>query len=362
MNRFSQFLPLVRCYLYAAVRGRAVRVPKGTARIGVMQLSKLGDMVCTTPVFRALKSAGHEVVVIGSALNGELLAGHPSVTEYAVWRKADIRALGLDAIVLTSPSAEAIAAAYLAGVAAIICPRIENGWSPYETRAYKLLRFLCLAAPHRMGHYAPQEYLNMLSALGIATQDTKKSLAVSAQAKAAVDAMLAPYPHSLKIAIAPGAGNKIKEWPPQRFNEVAQALAARGALVVVVGGPADKDLARIVEKGLPEGSVLNAAGELSIEETKVLIARMSLFIAADTGPVYIAEAFDVPTVDIVGPVDEREQPPDYPPRHVLVVPKRMESQIHIMNSRVYDTAEARRQAEGSSVAEVLAVIDVALGA
>ena len=34
-----------------------------------------------------------------------------------------------------------------------------------------------------------------------------------------------------------------------------------------------------------------------------------LFISVDTGPIYIAEAFNVPTVDIVGPVDENVQPP-----------------------------------------------------
>jgi len=36
---------------------------------------------------------------------------------------------------------------------------------------------------------------------------------------------------------------------------------------------------------------------------------MSLYVSADTGPIYIAEAFNVPTIDITGPVNENEQPP-----------------------------------------------------
>lgn len=37
--------------------------------------------------------------------------------------------------------------------------------------------------------------------------------------------------------------------------------------------------------------------------------RFNLYIAADTGPIYIAHALKVPLVDIIGPVDPREQPP-----------------------------------------------------
>ncbi len=358
-HKLTQLLFVARCLAFFLWRGKATQVPARPRRIGIMQLSKLGDMVCTTPVFRALKQKypDSKVVVIGNSINQALLKGHPHVDEYVVWRSRNLAELALDVVVLTSPSAEALARAYLSGAKAIICPRIENGWSPYETRAYTLLRTLCLSAPHRMHHYAPQEYLNMLKGLSIETNDTRKELAIDDAAREKVDRMLEGRP-LLKIAIAPGAGNKIKEWPPERFGAVARELVERHrALVVLIGAGPDVPLARTVAEGLPQEHVLNTTGTLSLEELKALVARMSLFVGADTGPLYVAEACGIPTVDIVGPMDEREQPPIKSPLNVVVVPERRRAELHIMNARFYDEEEARRQAESVGVGEVLHAID-----
>ena len=102
--------------------------------------------------------------------------------------------------------------------------------------------------------------------------------------------------------------------------------------------------------------IIDASEQMSLDELKALIARATLFVSVDTGPLYIAEAFDVPTVDIVGPVDERVQPPTGP-RHTVVVPLRERAQLYIMNARVYDEVEARRQTESISVEQVCAAID-----
>jgi len=88
--------------------------------------------------------------------------------------------------------------------------------------------------------------------------------------------------------------------------------------------------------------VVNTVGDLSIDELKALISKMSLFISADTGPIYIAEAFNIPTIDIVGPVDENVQPPKGR-IHKLVIPKRTKSELYIMNARNYNKEEALRQ-------------------
>ena len=102
--------------------------------------------------------------------------------------------------------------------------------------------------------------------------------------------------------------------------------------------------------------IIDASEKFSIDELKALIAQAGLFISVDTGPLYIAEAFGVPTVDIVGPMDEREQPP-IGEHHKVVVPPRTAAAIHIMNARVYDEQEARRQIEAISVEMVCEAVD-----
>jgi ADP-heptose:LPS heptosyltransferase len=94
----------------------------------------------------------------------------------------------------------------------------------------------------------------------------------------------------------------------------------------------------------------------SLEELKAAIQRLDLFTSADTGPLYIAEAFNVATVDIIGPIDEREQPP-IGPRHKVVVAPRQRPQLSVMNARIYDVREARRQVDTITIPMVEAAIE-----
>lgn len=327
-------------------------------KVLVVQTGKLGDMVCSTPVFRAIKERfpGAAVFVAGAAINKDILTGNPNVAEFWDFRAMDVatvRGERFDVAVLLTPNPAMLRVLQKARVQKIIVPRVTGGYSPYMSRSFRLWSLFATRVPHRMGHYAPQEYLNMLVPIGIESTNTKKELCVDNSVQAHVDQLLAPFEGKKRIAIAPGAGNKIKEWPSERFAEVAAALATTGAVIVLIGGSADAPLARTVAGNLPQGSVLDTTGNLSIEELKAVVRRMDLFVSVDTGPIYIAEAFDVPTVDIVGPMDEREQPPRGE-RHMVVVPPREAPELHIMNARMYDEKEARRQVEATSAAEVIA--------
>ena len=64
---------------------------------------------------------------------------------------------------------------------------------------------------------------------------------------------------------------------------------------------------------------------------------------------YIAEAFGVPTVDIIGPIDEREQPPTGEMHKIVKLESRASPELFVMNASIYDKNEARRQVELISV-------------
>ena len=51
------------------------------------------------------------------------------------------------------------------------------------------------------------------------------------------------------------------------------------------------------------------ANDFNLEELPSLMNKFSLYIAVDTGPIYIAHALGIPLIDIIGPVDPTEQPP-----------------------------------------------------
>ncbi len=324
--------------------------------LGIIQLAKLGDMVCTTPMFRAFKEKypKGKLVVFGSGVNRAVLQGDPFVDVYETITSSftetvrQLKQHTLETVCLTSPSLEIAAACIFARVPNIVGPRIFNGWSPYETWSYKILSHFITIRPHHMESYAPREYLRLLEPIGIHTSDTKKHLTFTKEAETTVNAFLGGYVTGgeMLIGILPGAGNEIKSWAPEKFAELINMIngSHQNACFVLIGTDKDNDRRDVILSAInPSVRVIDAMSKFSIDELKAAIARLDMVIGADTGPQYIAEALEVPTIDIVGPVDEREQPPQGK-THRVVVPNRTKPQLFVMNARAYDTEEVYRQA------------------
>ncbi|WP_456382676.1 lipopolysaccharide heptosyltransferase II [Hydrogenimonas sp.] len=111
------------------------------------------------------------------------------------------------------------------------------------------------------------------------------------------------------LGINPGATyGSAKRWYPEKFADVAVALADRYD-IVVFGGPGERDIATDIERTIEEKgveNVVNLAGETSIPELCSAIAGLDLFITGDSGPMHIAAAYRIPTVAIFGPTRYQE--------------------------------------------------------
>ncbi len=355
---------VVYCVAYAC-RNTAASVPP--RRMLLVAAGKLGDVVCTTPVMQAVrKNLPHAQLYIEdtSGLNEKLLANTRLADKFlslpgVLSSVRILRAENVDTVCLTGPSFRYLAIALLARVPNIVVPLVHGGFCPQQTYPYRhLLRFV-KTFPYAFGAYAPRERLRVLEPFGVYAEDTTKHLNYSDEARKNADAFLRA--HNLvekKFAIiSPSAGNKIKNWPADRFARVAEYLVGRGISVAVIGGKRDiEEVAAMMQAVENTESIIDASEEFSIDELKAFIAQAGLFVAVDTGPIYIAEAFGVPTVDIVGPMDEREQPPRGE-KHLVVIPRRVAPQLHIMNARVYDEREARKQIEEITVETVTSTID-----
>lgn len=365
-QRIRNLLTFLAAYGLGLFRRSAPARPP--ERLLLVAAGKLGDVVCTTPVMQAVRRHLPDATLIvedTSGGNAQLLAdsglADGFVSLQGVWRAARVmRRERFDTVCLTGPSFMYLAAALLARIPRIIAPRVTGGFCPHQTLPYRhLLRFVT-SYPYAFGAYAPRERLRALEPLGIEASDTTKHLGYSEQARRNADAYMRE--HALRegtfAVISPSAGNKIKNWPADRFARVAEHLAAKGVAVVVIGSDRDRGEVEAMMSALARrDGVSNALGAFSLDELKAFIARAGLFIAVDTGPIYIAEAFAVPTVDITGPIDEKEQPP-IGPRHLVVTPPgREKPELYAMNARVYDEREARRQTEAISAEMVIRAVD-----
>jgi heptosyltransferase-1 len=96
----------------------------------------------------------------------------------------------------------------------------------------------------------------------------------------------------------PGAGWGAKQWPAERYGQVARRLAEDGMKSLINFGPGEEPLMRAAESA-SGGAAKGIAG--SVTELIALTRRARLFIGGDTGPMHLAAALRVPVVAIFGP-------------------------------------------------------------
>lgn len=106
------------------------------------------------------------------------------------------------------------------------------------------------------------------------------------------------------VVIFPGASVDAKQWPAERFTEVALYCEELGFGVVVVGGNADKGTAQVITRALSHCN--NLVGKTSLTESASIVAGTALMISGDTGLLHVAQLLDVPTVALFGPSNPRK--------------------------------------------------------
>ena len=359
------FLALISIMRYGNRTTVLTRQPK---KILVVQLSKIGDMVCITPLLRAIRENLPEtkIMVLGDAINRDVLKGNPDVDEYIIFKRehlfeivqklkrehiefACIRGIGFIGLIT----------ALLSGIPTIVTGRVHPEMS-YATRTYRGLLPFVQTVTFMQGEYMPRQFLKLLEPLGIYATDTTKYLYHTEEAERSARSLLEECADTdFIIGISASAGNRVKEWPAERFGEVADYIVQKyHARIVLLGGSND---ATRIEKVLVhmkyKAEALNLQGKCSMDVLKAVIAKLDLFISADTGPIYIAEAFGVSTIDITGPIDEKEQPPIGEKNIVITPPARKKPELYVLNARGYNLKEARRQAESITVSMVTDAFD-----
>jgi ADP-heptose:LPS heptosyltransferase len=259
---------------------------------------------------------------------------------------------------LILPSPDGLGTLLLSNIPFVVAPRLINGTSPFETIGYRLMASFAVRTDHRIGAYAPGEYLRLLEPVGIVARDTTKHLGFSGAAGIAANKFMSDHHlgDHIVVAITPSAGDKTKIWPADRFAEIADYLIDKyDARVVLIGSEHDRPEVESMIKGMRHQPI-NAINCFSIDEMKAFVSKMSLLIGSDTGLIYVAEAFRVPTIDIVGPMNEYEQPPRGK-FHKTIVASRRKPALGLIDNRIEDMSEFKRQIDDITVGMVEKEVD-----
>jgi heptosyltransferase-1 len=157
------------------------------------------------------------------------------------------------------------------------------------------------------GTHIVEQNLSLAAALaGVPTRVPEIALPVDPRAEAWCDSTLRSRNVQEFALLNPGAGWGAKQWPPNRYGELAAGLRELGLSSLVNFGPGEEGLAEDVETA-SHGAAQRVPCSLS--ELIALTRRARLFIGGDTGPVHLAMALKVPVVAIFGPTDPARNGP-----------------------------------------------------
>jgi lipopolysaccharide heptosyltransferase I len=101
-----------------------------------------------------------------------------------------------------------------------------------------------------------------------------------------------------RIVFLPGAGRPEKQWPAERFAELARGL---GGGVLVACGPGEEPIGRAIGAEL--------APPTTFRELAFLLRSARLVVGGDTGPLHLAAALGVPVAGLYGPTDPARNGP-----------------------------------------------------
>ena len=106
------------------------------------------------------------------------------------------------------------------------------------------------------------------------------------------------------VAIHPGSGSPKKNWPLERFLDLAEALRASERNVAWILGPAERDSKMC--RTLADVDLVHAP---SLVELAHCLSKTKLYIGNDSGVTHLAAAVRCPTIAIFGSTDPAKWAP-----------------------------------------------------
>jgi ADP-heptose:LPS heptosyltransferase len=294
-------------------------------RVLVLKLDLVGDVVCTTPFFRELRKncPNARITAVVRPAAKELLELSPHIDEFLTFQPSRSARLGgfvafahavrfavthllprkFDLAILPRWEADNYYATFMLAFSGAKWrvsfsesaneekARLNRGYDQLLTHAF---------ATSEVKHEVPRN-LEIVERLGGRIEDDRLELRLSAADEAEADRLLGWSAHRTGaplVALVPGGTEKRRQWPVERYAELANWLVSElAARVVIVGGPSDLPIAREIE-GLAQSPVLNLVNHQSLRLAAAMLRRCSLCVANDTGPKHLAAAVGVPVVQI----------------------------------------------------------------
>jgi ADP-heptose:LPS heptosyltransferase len=286
------------------------KLVQNVRKIAVLRAGGIGDFIFTLPALAALRAAypEAEITLLGAAWHEELLSGRPGPPERAIEVPPSTGVNGPDTGVdedeeelerffarirkerfdlalqmhggggYSNPFVQRLGARVTAGLQASGASPLDR-CVPYVYHQSEYLRFLEVAG------LVGAQTVNLEPRLAVTERDLDEAAGVIPEAEGPL------------VALHPGAGDPRRQWPPEKFAAVGDALADSGARVAVVGVEKDRTLISGVVDAMNR-EALDICGRLSLSGLAGLSSRCAVVVSNDSGPLHLAAAVGAATVGI----------------------------------------------------------------
>jgi heptosyltransferase-1 len=284
----------------------------------VIDFGQMGDVMLSLPALAALRQKfpraritvavgkpGRQIVELTGSADEVLVVDRVALRDgfapASLFKIAqivkDVRRRGFDFVVDLHSLSETNLLGYFSGA-----PRRLYSRRPGRSLDF-LSNFRPAAPVEDRDKHAVERYLDVLAPLKVGEVARAPRLPLREEASRAVDQLfrkLKIVSDAPLVGVFTGAGNPSREWGLERFAEIAERVARNDGLhTVVFLGPEERARSREIRAAFPPRTT-SFVEKLDIPQLACALARMSVLVSNDTGPVHVAAAVGTSVVVVVG--------------------------------------------------------------
>jgi len=268
---------------------------KAIKNILVFRNDRFGEFLLNIPALRALKETfinASLIAVVNSSLK-DLAENIPFIDEVIEWdqgahplsEKASfinlLRKKKIDIAVMLNPAKDFNIYAYLAAIP------VRVGYN----RKWGFLLTRKMQDKKHLGERHEIEYnLELVSLIGAETLDKSLTLPLDERT---VDILSADF--NIKdtrnlVALHPWTSDPLKQWPYEKFRELAERLIKeQGIPVVIIGGKDELSKSKEFFRDIDD-NLINLTGRTTLMQLAAVLKKCKLLISGDSGPAHLASA------------------------------------------------------------------------
>ena len=280
-------------------------------RILITRTDRIGDLVLTTPLFKALREKfpkawiaavvflEHREIVQENPFLDEVILYDKKGSERDLWGQfrfsQKLRSKKVDVVIHAHGTNRMHLAAWFAGIPLRIGYARRVPWTLTHVHPYN----------KKEGKKQEAEYLfELLDLLGVTPpKEIETFFPVTERFVRSFESlrMFLKIPCDRPwIVLNPSASDVTKMWPADRFAELVTRIRKdHSSVFIAIGTAEDRPLIKRLIQNTPV-PVFDLSGRLSLGMLGALLQRSALLVSNDSGPVHIATAVGTPVVSIFG--------------------------------------------------------------